>query len=241
MAAMSAPAPDVDEIVRSVLARLGTGQPTGAGSNVPAGPAGAPPAAPASKKLRIAGRVVSLADLPGGLDGASAVVVDAAAVVTPSVRDLLRHRGMGLEFAPRSAAPAPRLPLVVGVAEARFSPDTLVHALDRRGVQVERVASTGLAGVVTELADLAARGGKLGLCITGRPAAAVCLANRHRGTRAVTETGPARVEAAVREAGANLLVLDPERWGLGDLHRAVIGFARGAPYGCPDELRTPPA
>ena len=60
-----------------------------------------------------------------------------------------------------------------------------------------------------ELAEQVVLGGSKGLLFTDKPAAAVCLANRTRGVRAVAAHGVDDVETDAASVAANLLVIRP--------------------------------
>ncbi|MBL9124400.1 MAG: hypothetical protein JNG90_12265, partial [Planctomycetaceae bacterium] len=167
---------DVEAVVRAVMARLA------------AGTAGAQPAAPAARsgELTLLGRLVTEHDLAEQLTNETTVRVAAGTVLTPSARDYLNDRGIRLQqidqaTAHRSGANAPRL--VLGLAETKFEPSGTIAQLKRDGIEVEQVARVGLTGVVENLADRVRRGGDRALLLTGRPAAAACLANRSPGVR----------------------------------------------------------
>ena len=186
--------------------------------------------------LTIASRVVTLAELDGKLAGIKQLVVPAGAVITPAARDLLRQKQIDVGYAvPAKAAAKARLPLVVGVAETKYDATSLVQAIARAGTTVERLAETGLVQVVRELCDEATKGGKLGLLLTSEAAAALCLANRRPGVRAVAATSVAATPRAVRSVGANVLVVDPIGRGAFELQRIASQFVAGAPYVCPAE------
>jgi ribose 5-phosphate isomerase RpiB len=76
--------------------------------------------------------------------------------------------------------------------------------------------------------------------LTGRPAAAVVLANRSTGVRAVTARDPRTLAAAAAECAANLLVVDPGVFTGGSLERACGDFVRAALGGVPAELADAP-
>lgn len=186
--------------------------------------------------LPIASRIVTLAELQGRLEGINQLVVPAKAVITPAARDLLRLKQIDVSYAvPARATSRSRLPLVVAAAETKYDAANLIQAVVREGTAIERLAQTGLVQVVRELGDEAAKGGKLGLLLTGETAAALCLANRRAGVRAVAATSVAATPRAVRSVGANVLVIDPASRGAFEMQRIASQFIAGAPYACPAE------
>ena len=207
---------DIDEIVRQVIAQLS--------GNAAAAPnvsddakqqAASPPTKPRppTGQLEITERLVTLATLENRLTDVRHVVLRRGAVITPAARDVLRDRGIGLSYASvKNAVPTARL--VLGVAELADSGNkavaaAFVDALVRDGVAVERIAATGLASVVGELADHASRGGRPTVLLTSQPDAAVCLANRVPGVRAVGGRDVQALRRAMNDVAANLLALDP--------------------------------
>ncbi|HVX59290.1 MAG TPA: hypothetical protein VHC19_01765 [Pirellulales bacterium] len=188
-------------------------------------------------ELILASRVVTLAEIEGRLEGIKQLVVPAKAVITPAVRDLLRQKKIDIGFAlPGKAAAKVRLPLVVGVAETKHDAAGAMQAVAIAGVTIERLTRVGLAPVVGELCEAVSKGGKLGLLLTNETAAALCLANRRPGVRAVAATSIAATPRAVRSVGANLLTVDPAGRTMFEMQRIISQFVAGAPYACPAEL-----
>ena len=215
---------DIEAIVREVTARLSAHQaPLPDSSN--------------SKQVVIRHRVVTLAEVEGQLNGATQVVVPKAAVVTPAVKDLLRHAGVALTYATEAGVNgASKHRLSIGVAETMYDPSPLVRAVYDRFAVVEQLARTGLVTVVDELTAEVARGGNLGLLFTGHLATAACLANRQRGVRAATAASTSEVVAAVDELGGNLLIVDPAQKSLSLLKQMVTAFASSGTRNCPPNL-----
>jgi len=165
---------------------------------------------PDSSRLELPQRVVSLAQLDGQLSGVRKVAVSSDAVITPSVRDLLRAESIELEFvaAGNANAAAAGQTLVIGVAETEVDVDRLLGPLRNMPVRLATLAPAGLASVVAEMTDRVARSGELGVLFTGRSFAALCLANRSRRVRAIAPREPRELDEAMRQVGANLLILE---------------------------------
>lgn len=228
-------AENIEWIVREVMRRLGSGT-----AAVHAGEQTMPDEAAASdRQLRVAGHIVTLADVADRLDGIATVAVPPRAVVTPSVRDLLRQRGIALARtgggAANGAATPARRPLVVGVAAEAMNLAALWQSLAAAAIAYEQVPRVGLVTVVVELTDRLARGGERGLLVTDQVTAALCLANRNRGVRAAVGGDRATVDEAMQAVGANLLVLDPRGKSTFHLRGALERFAKGA-GDCPEWL-----
>jgi hypothetical protein len=231
---------DVDAIVREVMARLETGadgNQTTAKPRDGGGPTRKTAGSGGSGEVALTARVVSLAELDGRLEGLKRLRVPAGAVLTPAVRDLLRQGNVAVEYGSGSADTA-RHTLVVGLAESAYEPAALVRAAAQTGTSVEQLARTGLAGVVSEMCDLVASGGKLGLLLCGQPAAGLCLANRRPGVRAALAADRRSVTDALEQVAANMLVVQPASRNFSDLRQMVIEFVRPGPRSCPEYLRS---
>jgi ribose 5-phosphate isomerase RpiB len=77
----------------------------------------------------------------------------------------------------------------------------------------------------------------LGAILTRHTAAALCLANRHPGVRAVLATDIPAAAAAVAAVGANLLVLDPTAGTFFQMKQILSDFCRGGVRDCPEVLK----
>jgi ribose 5-phosphate isomerase RpiB len=228
---MAATGWDIDGIVREVLRRL-EAQQASVDVSVDSPPE---PASPKKNELRLTNRVVTLALLENRLAGIRRVVVPRGAVITPAVKDLLRRTNVALD---RDASAAPGDPsgstsLVAVVAATNHDTTAVLApwALDAKRCDCLRAAVAELAGCVV------GEPGKLGVLITEQSAAALCLANRQPGVRAAIGTSPEMVKQAVRDVGANVLVLDPAGRGLVQLRGLVQAFVDGGPRECPPEYR----
>jgi len=222
----------VDQIVRAVMSRLAT--PDGAeGQSAPAktdcgcggskesrkdltadaaphaGDCGCKAAADAGDVLRLSARVISLGQLEGRLDGVRRAFVSQRAVVTPAARDLLREMGVAIVSGAEDQDGPPAHPAVVlGVATDKAADDLGVWGhLRAAGIDVQQLARTGLASVVSEMCDAIARDGRLGVLVADRGDVALCLANRRRGVRAIEASDIETIEQSVSTLGANLLVI----------------------------------
>ena len=234
---------DVEKIVREVLDRLAAGSigPSRAAESTAKASAGA-------SELNLEEKLVTLEKLKGKLTGIRQLSLSRGAIVTPAARDFLREKKVQLSWreschcggssGKTSAAVIPGITVVLGSAETNFEPVHLVHAMQKTGANVVRLANSGLASVVNELCDEVARNGRVGVLLTGLTTAAVCLANRFRGVRAASGEGRANIAAAVHSVGANVLVLDPQKRGEWEMKLAIGDFVRGGPRRCPDHLKT---
>jgi hypothetical protein len=210
---------DIDEIVREVLAQLRSDVPVKTlKTNKAPHPVG--PASPIKKtatettheRLELTDRLVTLATLENRLSGIRHLVVRTGTVVTPSARDALRARSVQLSYAATVAAAVTTLVLGMadlGTNEKKDETAAFVEVLTREGLYVEQLAATGMASVVSELADHAARGGRATVLLTAHPEVAVCLANRYPGVRGVGGRDLSNVRRAIGDVAANFVALDP--------------------------------
>jgi len=219
---------DIEEIVRAVLRQL-QGERKQAGA-VPA----------LNRTLELTDKLVTLATLENRLSGIDQLALRAGAVVTPAALDELRSRGIEVvRVAAPTAAAAARPTLTIGVADvtsAACDVPALHASVVRSGCAVERIAETGLVSVTTELADHAAKGGRPVLLLTSRPAAAVCIANRHRGVRAVGGRDARGVLESIQEVAANFVAIDPAAFSAFELRRLVGEFCANWPQVLRKEL-----
>jgi hypothetical protein len=197
-----------------------------------------PPSAAANGQLVMTGRVVTLSALDGRWAGIRQLVVPPGAIVTPAVRDELRRRNVALGFAasPANEAPTKTLLLTLVAHAGVGDPAELLAALAGTSVVVRQENLDCLIAACERLAGLVAGGKGLGLLLTRHTPAAICLANRHQGVRAVLAADVMETIAAVKAIGANLLVADPTTLGAGRLKRVVLDYCRVGVRPCPRVL-----
>ncbi len=237
---------DIERIVQEVLRELRhtcatAGLPVGATAGSSSSAAGArvdkPTVAPPAQdgQLMVTGRVVTLSALDGRWAGIHRLVVPPRAIVTPAVRDELRRRNVALCFAapPANGSPATTMLLALVVDGGAGDAAQLVAALAGEPVVVRQEDLDCLIAACERLAGVAAAGNGLGLLLTRHAPAAVCLANRHQGVRAVLATDVAPTAAAAAAVGANLLVADPVALGSARLKRIVLDYCRAGARPCP--------
>lgn len=221
---------NIDRIVRQVIAEL---------ENV--GRIANPSHKTAPKKqdtLVIDCQVVTLSEISGRLGNIRRVTVPPRAVVTPAVRDELRRRNVSLEFAlPEPNDSIGRVRLVAVTAGKRFDPAALIRHLEKERIDVENRRSDCLIAATGLLASEVNGPDTLGLLLARETAAALCLANRHRGVRAVSATDAPAVSAAKATVGANLLVINPAAITFHQLKQLVTEFCSGGARDCPEVFR----
>jgi len=205
----------------------------------------------AARELNIDAAVISLsaiAELAGKLDGVRRLTVGGKAVVTPAVRDLLRHRNIELVYRTDAEAQpknvnetSASLRLIVGVAETNnMQLDLLLKLLARASVAIQGLAPAGLLQTIDDLAKQLSAPATIGLLLTSEPAAAVCLSNRLAGLRAMAAGDAGTLTAlgaTARAIGANLLIVDPAGRGPFAMKQLIDRFCQGAPRTCPPQWR----
>ena len=220
---------EIERIVREVLASM---QPA------PAATAEKRPATAVAGELAIDAAVVTMNEIIGRLDGVRRVTVSRGSLVTPAVRDELLRRNIALERATPDAAcgrTAVRLAMVVSGTD--FDPASLAAALGREGLCVEATASDCLIAATDRLAAELAQPGTLGVLLTKHAAAAICLANRLAGVRAIGVCDARQMAATAASVGANVLAADPRSVGFFPLKQTIAEFARGGVRPCPEVFR----
>jgi hypothetical protein len=237
---------DIELVVREVLAQLRASPEApiakpqaagGLGTSVPSEPPSEQKSTDQPFTLSVAARVVTMNDVAGRLDSIRRVVVSREAIVTPAVRDELLRRGIALECAksPGGAPATIRLSLMTSGID--FDPTTLMAALAREGFQVTQSSSDCLIAAGDQLATEIRQGDVLGVLLTRHAAAALCLANRLPGVRAIGGIEAPAVAAASAAVAANLLVVDPRAGTFFQLKQAIAEFARGGVRPCPEVFR----
>jgi hypothetical protein len=189
-------------------------------------------------ELHLDDDVVSTATLAGLSAAVQSVSLRRGAVITPAARDLLRDKKIALAYRTATAtAVAGKAELLLGVANTRFRADELVKALSRQPITVRQMSASGLFDLIAEIAKGLAGNQKLAILMTEDAAAAICLANRNAGVRAVAAHDGRTVASAVRSVGANMLIVDPSGRSLFQLKDIATRFAAGGPRTCPEMWR----
>jgi hypothetical protein len=233
---------DIERVVREVLARLeaegGAQSPASdaARSTVPR--LGSTDPGSQEGALVLSGRVVTMADVEGRLEGVEKLVVAPQAVLTPSVRDELYRRSVKLVYGRLQAPEKPvNVRLVIAVLGSQFEPGSLVADLQDKTVSVELRRHDCLVAATDEAASEVVKPDTLSVVVSSDPAMALCLANRHRSVRAVWGVDPGRLAIDLESVGANMLVVDPQSVGPFPMKQMVTRFCTRGTFECPQALR----
>ncbi len=156
------------------------------------------------------------------------------AVITPSARDHAREAG--IELVRSDVQPPVHSTIVIGQADCLANASSRAASIARAVAGTQQLPASGLADVVAAIALHVGRDGAKGVLLTGRPAAAVVLANRFSSLRAVTARDAATLLAAAAQCAANVLIINPQEFASGSLERACIEFASRDTGVIPNEL-----
>jgi hypothetical protein len=189
-------------------------------------------------ELLLSVRLVTLDVIADRLEGIRRVIVGPKTVVTPAARDALRQRKIELSRNLHAQNPsAARLKNIVVAESVKMEAKTLADALRAESIEVQCSSTDCILAAVDQLAVELAKGDSLGLLLTPHTAAALCLANRLPGVRAVPGNEAQRLEAELCSVGANLLVVDPQKLAFFKLFRMTGEFFRGGIRPCPDAFK----
>ncbi len=156
------------------------------------------------------------------------------AVITPSARDHAREAG--IELVRGDVQPPVHSTIVIGQADCLANAASRAASIARAVAGAQQLPASGLADVVAAIALHVGRDGAKGVLLTGRPAAAVVLANRFSSLRAVTARDAATLLAAAAQCAANVLIIHPQEFASGALERACVEFASRDTGVIPNEL-----
>jgi hypothetical protein len=221
----------IEQIVRQVLADLRSGQP----SARPTASTAKPSVNAVPGQLTLTSKIVSASLLEGRLDGISQLVVPRGAVITPAARDELKRRNVTIASAVSLANTSSAASLHVAVAGTRYDARPLLSALAAEGIHAAQERASDLIEATTQLAPAARTG--FALLVTDEAAAALCLANRHAGVRAVLATNATAVDAAVASVGPNLLVIAPTGRSVFEMKQTIRAWLRHGRPACPAVFR----
>jgi hypothetical protein len=200
------------------------------------------------RELRVDSRVVTLTELGEELTAARRLIVPAKAVVTPAVRDVLRKKRIELRFqndlpedghSGRSEESRSVARLLMAAHARELPGAAALESVERLG-PIDTRADRCLIGLVRWIAETLREQPAVGVILTEAIAAAICLANRQGGVRAVGASEVRPMIQAAKSVGANVLVFDPAKVGNYRLKVLLQEFRKIGPLECPtvfqDEL-----
>ncbi len=239
---------NIEQIVAEVVRRLrlladaptaAVSRPQESHAPVAAAPSAAAPSAATlrqSDDLVLDARVVTTATVHGRLAGVRRVLVQQGAVVTPSVKDDLRKRGIRLEVCTAAECGPAGADLTV----VRF----LRSPAASRAAATLPLPSGGREQLCEELgpavrcaAESVSDARQVAVVLTDEALAAVCLLNRRPQLRAAQARSADEAKQAVRTIGANVLVVDPRDVTANQWQVLVRVLRDDLPRGCPAMLQ----
>jgi hypothetical protein len=110
---------------------------------------------------------------------------------------------------------------------------SVLRALQGVAASVETLIAAPLEQTAAELSAVLAAPYHLGVLFTTERDWAACVANRRESIRAVVATDKVSIEAAARDWGANLLIIDDRRSSPHTIRGWIDTFLRSGPRLCP--------
>ena len=196
----------------------------------------------AESVVKLGVQVVTLAEIEGQLEGVKEVVIGPHAILTPAVRDVFSQQQITVTRTTLETASASQLQLLIAgppvneksSANGRYL-ENYWQQIQHLGINSQQVTGADLAAIVPEMASLLASGTRLGVLLTIETAVAHCLANRHRGVRAILATKEDAIRRDTRAVGANLLVVSPHGLSPFQVGNMVSQFYHQGIQPCPEE------
>ena len=189
----------IEQIVREVLRRLAA-------------------SAADDASLRLDTRLVTLDTVADKLDGLRKVIVSRTTVVTPSVKDVLRHNNIELVRAserPADGNSAFHL-LIAQMTNTIDQPH-----LENVGCHVEIVSLGSVEATLKRLKQHTRRSASLAAVVTDQPETFTCQANRHKELRAFHGFNADTVYGGVGTLKANVMVTQSSAKSFGLLRQFV--------------------
>jgi hypothetical protein len=212
----------VDLIVQRVLEHLDT-----PGSAAPAatGSAGHALDSAAPNWVQLSEAVVTQALLAEAIKGAIQVRIGPKAILTPSARDFVRHRGIEVIREPSSLAASVSLRWQIIATVSTTAIAAVVEGLKMCGI----AAGSRLLGLPAEAASQAigavCRGEAARVVVfTSEPELVACLSNRNDRVRAANVADSAAAERVQRTLNPNLIAIDPSGKGVHELKALLKAF-----------------
>ena len=189
------------------------------------------------QELTLDARVVTTATLHGRLNGVRRVLVNQRAVVTPSVKDELRKRGIRLEVCSEANCATTAADLTVVRCLCLPEAVRAAASLPLPNGAAEQLCGE-LGSAVRCAAESVREAGSVAVVLTDQSLAAVCLLNRHTHVRAARARSVDEVKQAILAIGANALVIDPGAVTTNQWHVMIQTCRKDLPRGCPPALQT---
>jgi hypothetical protein len=211
---------DIDKIVQLVLSDLNVKRPITSERKTVA-PLIVPVVKPVTETVAITNnatidwtsrKLVTLADVKvAALSSAvSEVVVGLRTVVTPSVKDELRKRGLQLRVGTTNktaASEASNKTIWLGIQLTLPEPSSLVTVLRKQDIEVVTAVTKTTEVMADEIVKQIRE--RQCIAITTESAKLICIANRNGAVWGINGFDPQQTARDAKLLGANLLVIDP--------------------------------
>ena len=167
--------------------------------------------------LRLTQKVVSVADLANSWGKFRRLIVPKNAILTPSVKDELRKRGIELSLddaAEANDANGKNLNVWIASHRVKQEPTVLLEHIKK-----QYHISFCKFDCILEMMKAASNelrpncGAMLAMVLSGYTAAAICVANRYENIRAVAGYDAMSLKNDAAQIGANMFVIDPGKVG----------------------------
>ena len=190
--------------------------------------------------LRLTQKVVSVADLANSWGKFRKLVVPKNAILTPSVKDELRKRGVeySMDDAARENTPSSTdFSVWIAWHKIKQQPTGLLEQIKKQHSTHEYKFDCILE-TMKAASDALHIGGDvmLAVVLSGYTAAAICVANRHENIRAVAGHDVMVLKNDAIQIGANMLVVDPGKMGKFKTKELVKTFLDGGVRPIPEFL-----
>ncbi|MDR3110384.1 MAG: hypothetical protein LBU65_11985 [Planctomycetaceae bacterium] len=205
---------DIDKIVQLVLSDLNVTRPVTSERKTVVQPVTVPVAVTNNAVIDWTSRkLVTLADVKSvTLSSVNEIVVGSRTVVTPSVKDELRKRGLQLRVGnvasdKPQANETSKKTIWLGIQLALPEPSSLAAILRKQNLEVV----TSVVETTDAMADEVVKQIREHQCIaiTTESAKLICLANRNGAVWGINGFDPQQTARDAKQLGANLLVIDP--------------------------------
>jgi hypothetical protein len=231
----------VEAIVREVIRRLREQETRGARGGDALPPQVSHPGGGSEAEVHVSERVVTLAVLEGRLDRVKSILLRPDAVVTPSVHDELRRRGLAVTRQTRRIGTDENHSrstgsLLVATADADVNSEAVWRIASELNPAFERFGPGALVDLRGPLNACLAQGAGAAIVATRKPSAALCLLNRWPGIRAALGLDGQSVREALAAIGANVLVVNPAATSVHQLREIFRIFVHSESRQPPPEL-----
>ncbi len=230
----------IEQIVAEVVRRLSqlaeaspaTSAAAGAAPKSPSPPPAPPKPVAGSDTLVLDAHVITTATIHGRLKGIRRVVVEHHAVVTPSVKDVLRKQNIRLEHQEATLPGSNSSDLTV-VRFTRGDDATRATATLPLPVDAAEQLPCELPAAVAAAAQAVESTDRISILVTDESLAAACLLNRSSHVRAARVRSAEETKQAIRAIGANVVVIDPRDVTANQWNAVVKVFGQDLPRGVP--------